>query len=68
MNSQNSQEIMNSLFNEVKKSFSDIDISNKLGIHSNTIKRWTDLNSIPSQYFNDFNRILGKNADNVTIM
>lgn len=50
------------LFKELLDKFSMDEIAEKLGIHVGTIKRWKELNSVPTHYFYDFNRLLGRDV------
>lgn len=60
-------QVMNSLFTELKKHYSLEEIAMKLGLHLNTVERWVKLNSVPKHYFYDFNRLLGKDVSGETI-
>lgn len=55
------------LFGDLRKKFSLDEIADALGIHVGTVKRWVSLNDIPTHYFYDFNRLLGKDASSESI-
>ena len=51
------------LFQEAKKEHGISGIAIKLGLHDNTVKRWIINGKVPSDYYLDFARMLGKPVD-----
>ena len=47
------------LFNEILQSKSINEVSNYLNLHIGTLRRWVDKQSVPSNYYNDLNSLLG---------
>lgn len=53
----NTNEILLNLYNNIKNKFGIDYLSKYLNLHKGTIKRWEDLQEIPTNYFNDLNKL-----------
>ena len=46
------------LFNELVRKYSIEEIADKLYLHTGTVRRWKQNNSVPNNYYNDLNALL----------